>query len=211
MPIVNRRQQVTAILNQFYAQPIARVSFELLISISVIVFFAVFAIRPTLLTMSDLIKEIEDKRKLDQAFNQKIAALSSAQNEYLTLQDRVTVLDEAIPSRPNLVESIKILERIASDHNLPITAISVSNIPEEPVELFVFEKTKRQNLIVSLTVSGDYLTIRQFVEDLKNTRRLFVIEAITFSTGDELGKRTLKASLSMNLPYFGIPKAEVKK
>lgn len=204
MPVVNRRQQVLTMLNQFYAQPIARVSFELLISVGVIVFFAIFAIRPTLLTMSDLIKEIEDKKKLDQALGQKIAALSSAQNEYISLQERLVVLDEALPSQPNLVESIKILEKIASDRNLPISAISVSDIPSESPPEVAFDKTTRQNLILTMSVAGDYLTIRQFVEDLKNTRRMFVIETVTFSTGDESGTRTLKASISMNLPYFGV-------
>jgi Tfp pilus assembly protein PilO len=204
MPVINRRQQLVSVLNQFYEKPVARVSVELIISISVIVFFAIFAIRPTLLTMTELIKEIEDKRTLDRALDQKIAALGSAQSEFLTLQDRLGVLDEAIPSQPDLVTSVKTIERIASDRNLPITAISVSDIPDDLPEDVPFEKLKRQNLIISLSVTGDYLAIRQFVEDIKSTRRMFVLESVTFSTGDELGTRMLKASLSVNVPYFGL-------
>jgi Tfp pilus assembly protein PilO len=207
MPVTTRRQQLTTILNQFYAQPIARVSFELLISVSVILFFAMFAIRPTLLTMSDLIKEIDDKRTLDKALSQKIAALGSAQSEYLTLQNRIEILDEAIPSRPALVDGLKVLEKIASDRGLAITALSVSDIPNEPTELPTFSRSERKSLIVTMTISGDYPTIRQFVEDLRNSRRMFIVESVTFSTGDEQGKRVLRSSLSINMPYFGLKAA----
>jgi len=86
------KQQLIRILDRFYHNPVAMVSFELFLSIAAILFFAVFAIRPTLLTMSDLIKEIEDKRKLDSQMEQKVAALSSAQESFLAVQDRIAVL-----------------------------------------------------------------------------------------------------------------------
>jgi len=204
MATSNRRHQLIGVLNQFYAQPVARVSFELLISILVIVFFAAFAIRPTLLTMSDLIKEIDEKRTLDKALGQKISALGSAQGEFQSLQSRLVVLDEAIPSQPDLVSGLKILEKIASDQNLAITALTVSKIPPEPTEPIVFPKAKRLNTLTTVTVTGDYPTIRQFVEELRNSRRAFLVESINFSTGDEQGERVLKASLSINMPYFGV-------
>jgi hypothetical protein len=69
------RTQLMSALNDFYHKPVAMVSLELFLSIGAVVFFAIFAVRPTLLTMADLIKEIEDKRALDQQLQQKIASL----------------------------------------------------------------------------------------------------------------------------------------
>ena len=65
MAIINRQQLTTTLLS-FYHRPVAQVSLELFLSVATVVFFAVFAIRPTLVTMSNLIKELEDKRQLDQ-------------------------------------------------------------------------------------------------------------------------------------------------
>lgn len=205
MAMTDRRRQLLTVLNQFYEQPVARTSFELLISVAVILFFAVFAIRPTLLTMSDLIKEIEDKRKLDQALNQKIAALSTAQSEYVQLEERLMILDEAIPSNPDLIDTLKILEKIASDRGLVISTLRVSDIPTQPEDDVAFTDLERQNLLMSLTVTGDYPTIREFVEDLRQSRRTFIVESVTFSTGDEQGTKVLRANMTINSPYYGLP------
>ena len=76
---MTKRQQLTNTLVEFYNQPIAKVSLELFLSIVAVIFFAIFAIRPTLLTMSDLIKELQEKEVLNEKLSQKTAALSSVQ------------------------------------------------------------------------------------------------------------------------------------
>lgn len=208
MATSDRRRQLMTVLNQFYEKPVARISFELLVSVGAVLFFAIFAIRPTLLTMSDLIKEIEDKRRLDQALSQKIAALSTAQSEYLQLENRLVVLEEAIPSNPDLIDTLKILEKIASDRGLVISALSLNNIPAEPDGPIPFADLEQQNLTMSVTVTGDYPTIRQFVDDLHQARRMFVVDSVTFSTGDEQGQRVLRATMTINAPYYGPPIVE---
>lgn len=196
-------------LQEFYQRPVAKVSMELFFSISAILFFAIFAIRPTLLTMSDLLNEIEDKKKLDRQLSQKIASLSSIQPLYIQLQDRLLVLDEAIPSTPQLILSLKIIEKIASQNKLVITSMGVSEIPEEnPLDIKDQPLTsfERVDVPVSISVDGDYLTIRQFVEDLKDYRRSFIVDTIVFSTKELRGNRKLEAKITVSMPYFGINK-----
>jgi Tfp pilus assembly protein PilO len=198
------RKDVTNALNQFYNRPVARVSVELLLTLCTILFFALFAIRPTLLTMSDLIKEIEDKRTLDTQLSQKIAALSSAQSEYLGAEDRLAVLDEALPSKPGIIEVVKTIEKIASNRNVAITSLNITEVPQEPTEPPPFDKTSRQNISLAITITGDYLTIRQFIEEIKNVRRSFVIDTVVFATNQEQGITTLRATITLSLPYFGV-------
>jgi len=199
---IKRKQLLTA-LNQFYTKPIARVSVELLLTLCTVLFFALFAIRPTLLTMSDLIKEIDDKKALDQQLSQKIAALSSAQTEYLRLEGRLNVLDEALPSQPKIIEAVKIIEKIASDRNIAILSLNVAELPVENGSSLEFDQLTRQQTSASVTITGDYLTIRQFVEDLKATRRSFIVDTVIFSLSEESGQKSLKATVTINIPYFG--------
>ncbi len=198
-----KQKQLLSALSQFYSRPIARVSVELLLTLCTVLFFALFAIRPTLLTMSDLIKEIDDKKKLDQQLSQKIAAMSSAQTEYLRLEDRLAVLDEALPNQPNIIEAVKIIEKTASDRNIAIVSLNVAEIPSETTETVNFEQLTRQQVSASVTLTGDYLTIRQFIEDLKQTRRSFVIDTVVFSLSEESGSQSLRATITVNIPYFG--------
>lgn len=198
-----RRKQVTKTLNEFYQNPIAKVSLELFLSIGAIIFFAIFAIRPTLVTMSDLVKEIEDKRDLDQKLTQKIASLSTAQTTYLDVQDRLYLLEEALPSTPNFINAIKIIEKIASDQNILIEGLSVSEIPREVDPEVPFSKLTKNSFPISLSLSGDYSQIRSFVEELLLYRRSFVTDTVIFSTSEERGQKKLRVTITLSVPYFG--------
>lgn len=204
MPKTKKQRDLMTALQQFYHQPVARVSIELFLSIGMILFFAVFAIRPTVLTMSDLLKEIEDKKQLDQQLSKKIAALSTAQSVYLELKDQLYVLDQALPNSPQLVSSLKVIEKAASELDLIITGMSVNEIPEEKtVQNIELEKMERVDVPVTIALSGSYPTIRQFVERLKNYRRSFVISNLTFNTQQTRGNKELEARITVSMPYFG--------
>lgn len=202
--ISKRRKQINNILEVFYQKPMAKASLELFLTLGLTLFLAIFAIQPTLLTMSDLLKEIEDKRELDNQLAQKIAALSSVQTEYLSLEPRLNVLDEALPVNADLITTLKIVEKIAADSQILITGLSVSEIPQSEDQLDFGELTVR-NLSISLNVIGDYQAIQNFAAALGSNRRTLVIDTIVFSLDEDRGRRSLRASITLNAPYFGPP------
>ncbi len=200
-----KRQEITSTLYHFYQNPIAKVSIELFLSIGLVVFLGVFAIQPTLVTMSDLAKEIEEKQELEGDLTRKIASLATAQTEYLTLEERLGVLDEAIPQTPKLIHSIKIIERAASDNGVVLSNISLDEVPSEtsPDEQLAFSQLAHQQATLRIGVAGDYPSIRDFVEAIMNSRRTFVVDSVSFSVEENRGSRQLKASVRVNIPYYG--------
>ena len=202
MPM-GKRQQLTSTLVEFYHQPVAQVSLELLLSILAVIFFAVFAIRPTLVTMSDLIKELEEKRLLDLKLSQKIASLATVQPQYQTARDQIQVLDEALPSSPEMIKTLKIIEKVASDRQLAITSISISEIPVINGPTSPGMKLNRISYPISITVEGDYQTIRDFVEQLQNSRRVLATESVAFNLVEKQGLQSLQATITVSAPYFG--------
>jgi len=202
--LTKERRQLVQSLSSFYEKPVAKASIELFLSIGAVLFFAIFAIRPTLLTMSDLIKEIEDKRTLDKKLGEKVAALSSAQTEYLKFEPRLEVLNSAIPINPDLVLTLKIVEKIASEQKLTISAINLNDVPKEIEATTNFDKLTRKNLNFSILVSGEFPAIRAFVSSLMASRRSFLIEKITFVISDVRGIKRLEANISVSAPYYGL-------
>ncbi len=199
---MTKRQQLTTALMNFYQRPVAKVSLELFFSVGAVLFFAIFAIRPTLLTMSDLIKELEDKRELDQQLSQKIAALSTVQATYLGSQNRLGVLDEAIPPTPQFIYSLKLLEKVASENRLAISTVNVNEIPEEIVASGQTSRLERVAIPISVVIAGDYASIRSFIEDVLALRRSFVVDTVVFAKSEERGTQVLKATISLSLPYL---------
>lgn len=199
-----KANDVTQNLLQFYDKPVAKVSLELVFSIVMVTFFAAFAIRPTLLTMSNLIKEIQDKQQLDDHLKQKIAALSSAQNEYLAAESRLAVLDEAIPSTPEVGQTLTMVERLASDRNVTITSITAKDVPKEATNSADFRQLKRISRPIVVTVTGDYPTIRQFVSDIQNVRRTLIVDNIIFTVTNNRTQKRLQAAITISMQYFGV-------
>jgi Tfp pilus assembly protein PilO len=196
-----RQEQITTALVDFYKNPVAKVSLEVIFSIVAVLFFAIFAIRPTLQTMSELIKEIEDKRVLDEQLGQKIASLSTAQSQYQLYSQQFYLLDEALPKTAQLNHSLQVVEKIASDNGLVIQSINTSSVPEELVEATALT-ANRETLTFNVDVAGDYLNIRQFIEDLINSRRLMIVDQVSFSMGSSRNQRNLNAIIRVNLPYY---------
>lgn len=209
--MAQERQQLISTLDKFYHNPVALVSLELFLSIGAILFFALFAIRPTLLTMSRLVKEIEDKRKLVLQMNQKTAALSTAQTNFAAAQDRIIVLDEAIPRGVDMAYTLKVIEKLASDNQLTITNLTVLKIPTDPPVETPITELERQSMPIQVALTGQYQGIREFAEGLRQSRRSFVIERITFSTEDSRGQKSLEATFLLGAPYFGIPEGKNAK
>jgi len=208
-----RQAQLLTVLLDFYRQPVARVSLELILSILAVIFFAMFAIRPTLLTMSDLVKEIADKKELDKQMDLKIASLSTAEEQYQKYEGQFYLLDQAIPRQFDLVKSLKIIEKLAGEEMLAINRISVSTITDPiaddqaPVKLNQFQ---RDFLVVNIDVAGDFLTIRRFVEKIIGLRQLMIVDQVSFDRKTET--TGLSARIRINLPYYSlIDQSKTKK
>ena len=198
-----RREMATA-LNQFYANPVARTSTELFLTIGLVLFLAVFAIKPTITTMSELIREIETKTKLEGDLTKKIAALQTAQTQYLNTLDQFPLLEEAIPAQPEIIMTAKIIEKIAAETQIVIQNLNFSSVPENTTKDVLFSQKSRQLLKISLSVTGDYNSIRGFVESLRNSRKSFIVESIVFSLQEDRGGKKLSANLTIAAPYFGV-------
>ncbi len=195
------KQQTSLSLANFYRHPVAAVSTELLVTIGFILVLAVVAIQPTLKTMADLSKEITDKTELNKKLQSKVAALNTAQAEFYRWQEKLALLDTAIPNNQLTIQDVKLLEKLAVENSVVISRISLNEFPDATKPLST--KPQVNELPVSVTIAGDYLSIKKFVDSLLNSRRVFVISSINFSVATTRGgQQDLTATLSINAPYY---------
>lgn len=195
--------QLTAVLMDFYQKPIARVSIELILSVLIVILFAVFAIRPTLITMAELVKEIEDKKELSEQMNLKLASLATAQEQYTLHQSQFYLLEEAIPRRLDVVKSLKKLEKLAGEEQLVINTMSISTMPGAVKEESLtnnFKDYQREFLPINIEVIGSYLQIREFVKKIMNIRQVIIVDQVVVERMTETDN--LSATLRVSLPYY---------
>jgi len=200
MRTASRQKQLKGTLLSFYNNPVARVSLEVFLSLGLVIFLGLFAVQPTLVTMSNLIQEIAEKRELSQQLTQKVAALSTAQSELAALEPQLVLLEEAVPSEPDVVKTLKILEKLATENQVIITSASVPQVPGPSAS--VSAALTQQALPIQIVVTGDYPAIRQYAESILNSRRLLHIETVNFTLNEKRGNKSLSASLQLSAPYY---------
>lgn len=199
-------------LKKFYDKPVAKVSFELVLSITTVLLFALVALRPTLTTMSELLKEIEDKETIDQALTRKIAALSTAQDEFLTYEPRFAVLDQVVHEVPSVENALFYLEYLVQREGINIAGLSIEEFPvtlpdpessaasgasaaREPEETLV-------SYPVQVSFSGEYADILKFFQTIEAVRPLFVIESFSFQVQENAQEDTTSLVVSTKLLMY---------
>ncbi len=99
---------------------------EILMSLVTVSVFAVFALKPTIITIAELISQIEEKKTTVAKMDAKILNLSKAQNLYDRERSNIGLLiSSAIPQTPNSDIFARQLEALSSKHQIAITGISL--------------------------------------------------------------------------------------
>lgn len=207
---INNPKKVSSSLLAFYHKPVAQVSTELFLTIGAVLFFAIFAIRPTILTMTDLIKEIDDKQATSDALSRKVAALSSVQVEYFSLQDQFGVLDEVVPTEPETKRTLKIIEKLASENQIEITAMTLKEVPiKDTTKTIEFRQKQPVTTNVTISTKSSYVNLRKFLETLLSVRPLMTLNNLKISHTDapyqpdgEQVEEAITGSISIQLHYY---------
>jgi Tfp pilus assembly protein PilO len=120
---------------------------------------------------------------------------------YTKVEPRLELLTEAVPPQPQLVRTIKIIEKLATENNIVISGLSSKDIPQE-VQSSALTPV-RKNLPLVITVTGDYPSIRAFATALLKSRRTFIIDTISFAITENRSERSLSTTITINAPYYG--------
>lgn len=197
-------------LSEAYAhQPVVRASMELLLTLFTISFFSLFALRPTLNAISELVATIQSQQEIQQRLQKKLNDLSQAQSSWNQNQTKVALLDEALPKDPRPDTYIQQIERLAINKGLTVSFLKVDEViikgqtsTKQPKP----EKTTipgTAQMTTSLSVTGAYTNILAFLEDLEKLRRIVNFSSITFGTiRENTGTTSLILTIANQVPYY---------
>jgi Tfp pilus assembly protein PilO len=193
----NRYRQYYHRLWVFYQKPAAKVSIALLLTIFTIIFFAVFAIRPTLLTVAELVKKIQDKKETLAQIEQKAAQLASAQQEYITAQSNLPLLATALPDKPNAQQLMQLIEATAAYHQISLQNVSIGTVSYS--QKAIPYSPGIQKIPISLSVSADYSSLNAFLYDLSRLNRQYSINTVSFILDESTSVLSSSPTLTLNL------------
>jgi len=173
-------------IKKFYQQKKAKVYTEITLSFLLSIILVVFALRPTVLTITELIKKIDDQKTVNKRLEEKINNLTRAQQEYVLIQEDLYLLDQLLPEEPQLSIFVSQLEALAKKENVYVYGIQYS-----PLDF----KGKRSGDVGEITfdimVGGSYEDLKKFLHSLNNFRRIINFNGFNLSKGKKEGELIL--------------------
>lgn len=210
------RQDYRRRLKGVSQEPVTQATLVLILSLLTVSFFGIFAIKPTLITIAELIREIKDKEVIEQQLQTKIEALSQAQTDFEKLKPHLEAVEKVMPREVSFLRLLSEINLLAWENKIVLESghfdrFSLVNksgilvLEEETEKEPVAKREKKEKeepekehglaeLAFTLVARGNYKNLKKFISDLNNIDRLIVIETTAIGT-----EKTEEEGLALDL------------
>jgi hypothetical protein len=161
---------------------------EIVLTITTIVVFTIFALKPTLVTIAAVVKEIKHKEEVLAKMEKKLEDLAAAQIVTNENQEEIALLDTSVPKNPAPDTLSRQIEAgsYAATASLEGIAIEEVLLKGEAKKITTSKKTTTlpegaKSLALSLTLKGDYHPVHDFLDFLETMRRPLKIDSIALT------------------------------
>lgn len=197
----HRYQRYFTDLSQFYKKTKTRTYSGIILSLITVIFFIFFAIRPTLKTITQLIRQTKDQKNVAAEMEKKITSLAEAQRNYLTVEPDLPLIEQAIPQNPEIALLTKEIEALAKQAGVGLTSLRFNEIPLTPNKL----QKEKQEVKISLSILGSYPNLKNFLRELMSLRRVILVENFSFQTGKEKDINVLSLNFNAKAWFLNNP------
>lgn len=187
-----------------------RMFLEIILSLSTIIIFTVFALKPTAVTIIELVKEIENKKATVVTLDKKIGDLEIAQEVYSRNQNILSAINSSVPNSPEPQIFSSQVESLSRNNSVNILGVSIGEAVLQGLEdkkavsseLKPFPQNARE-LTVSISVSGNYQNLVSFIQSLEKNIRPIKMDIVGFNTTQNDLEQVISVIISGRIPYLG--------
>lgn len=197
------------IINVYRRRRDVKMFLEIILSASTVAFFSFFALRPTAVTIAQLIRDVGAKEETVRKMDEKIQNLGKAHLAFSSEASAIGQIDFSVPTKPSPETLVRQFEALALTRSTNILGISIGEItllgPTKPKSDEGKEKLPEGAFGVpfSVSVSGDYPQLQNFLADMERLRRPIKIDTVGVSSTNQEGVKILILVTSGRVPYLG--------
>jgi Tfp pilus assembly protein PilO len=147
----------------------------IVLTIISVIILAIFAINPTLSTIANLQKQLDDAKFVTDKLQQKINNLSILQSKYNSIQADLPVIYESIPKSSQVPMLTGQIQTLAEDSNLDLVNIKSTEITKSPNNYYFYT--------FSTSAKGNYNDILVFLNKVISMQRITDISNVSIVQG----------------------------
>lgn len=143
-----------------------------------IAFFGLFAINPTISTIVDLQKQLDDNTFVDQQMQKKISNITALQTQYQQIQDNLTPVFDAVPTDPAIDSFVGQVHQLASQNNIQLNRVQTLPVDVSPQTL---ASAKYLTYAFALEGQGVLTDLQKYAAALASFNRLITFDTVDFT------------------------------
>jgi Tfp pilus assembly protein PilO len=166
------------------------------------------AIRPTLVTITQLRAQIKESKRVEARLQQKINTLNSLQKDYNRLEDDLQMLNYYFPKDSDYSLLMANLESIVKSYGFELSSVSVESVEEETNE----QTGKYAGMVpveASIRIVGNQNDLIDLMEYLENLPVILEITSVSFAPGEADNAAQIHFSVSFTMYRMSSDTAEI--
>lgn len=156
----------------------AKVYTMLGMTLTALIVFGAFAIRPTLKTVTELRRKIKDQEFARDKLDQKIKDLSLAQTQLTKNKADLPLVQAALPHEREISQILEMLNGLCEKNELRLSQIRSEDKVTTREQKLPNQTLKTQQIAATLVIEGDFPHFLKFLKELENSRRQVNIEEV---------------------------------
>ena len=188
-----------------------RAFLEVILSLSTVIIFVVFALKPTALTIVSLYNEIKIKQATLVSLNQKVSDLRTANTVFNQNQTFIPDVDAAVFGSPKPDTISKQILGLGAKNSVTVLGISIGQVilvgNSSPAKATTDLKPLPGNALsmpVSVSAKGTYSNLLAFIKDFETLRIPSKVDSLTVNSSQtEVGESAIVGIITARVPYLG--------
>jgi len=156
-------------------------------------FFIVAVIRPNIITVFNLKKELINLQVVNDSYTVAIDKIISYQTLLELTRDEIYVLDQSLPSVPQINRLIEDINYSASSNELIIEKMTIDDINLKK------DKNKKgiDRVEINLVIQSEYENVIKFLNSLTEQRRLKTIKILSIKKDEKSASDSSKLNIKL--------------
>lgn len=186
----SRYKQQFSNIRRYYEKPVVASSLAVVLTLFLVSFFLIFALRPTLIRITELRNEIAESEEILEKLEKKSEALAQASALWSRLVNKQKYLQASIPIAPEYRIFVKEMEILALQNEVVYVSGGFGDALVSSQVLFPYTLDKNMgpyDISFSTRLKGTYPNLVKFVEALSGVDRIASINNVSFSYEEGAG------------------------
>ena len=170
----------------------------IILSLAASIILGLFAVGPTISTIANLQRQLDDDKFIEQKLQEKINNLSILQAKYSSLQKDLPLVFTAIPKGSEIPSLLAQMQGLSKESNIALDSFQTFKVQiSKDLDL----NKKYSSFDFGLKIKGDYQSLLTFMDKLSNFQRIITLNSVAITKSTENNNQTLQLNIK-GTAYF---------